>query len=104
MLQSADPENADKAVYRLITDYLDDGHSQFQGFSYLAGKVDYKAPVGASEYRWTGHHNVYTEAREKAYPDGIPGYEEVGNTAYITFDDFALTMAWTAQMVKSTMR
>ena len=88
MLQSADPENADKAVYRLITDYLDDGHSQFQGFSYLAGKVDYKAPVGASEYRWEGHHNVYTEAREKAYPDGVPGYEEVGNTAYITFDQF----------------
>ena len=24
------------------------------------------------------------------YPDGVPGYEEVGNTAYITFDSFAI--------------
>ncbi|ETP70815.1 periplasmic protease, partial [Lachnospiraceae bacterium JC7] len=30
----------------------------------------------------------YTKAREKYYPDEIPGYEEVGNTAYITFDEF----------------
>ncbi len=88
MLHSPVAENADKAVYRMITDYLDDGHSQFQGFSYLAGQVDYKAPAGASENRWGGHYDRYTKAREKFYPDGVPGYEEVGNTAYITFDSF----------------
>ena len=28
-------------------------------------------------------------ARAKVYPDGVPGYEEVGNTAYVTFDTFS---------------
>ena len=28
------------------------------------------------------------DARAAVYPDGIPGYEEVGNTAYISFDSF----------------
>jgi hypothetical protein len=88
MLQAPDPKNADIAIYRTITDYLDDGHSQFVAYSYLTGKDDYKAPKGASEYRWNDHHDRYTKAREKFYPDGIPGYEEVGNTAYITFDQF----------------
>ena len=32
----------------------------------------------------------YTDARKKFYPDGAPGYEEVGNTAYITFDSFVV--------------
>ncbi|WP_031550146.1 S41 family peptidase [Oribacterium sp. FC2011] len=88
MLKSSDPKNADIAIYRTITDYLDDGHSQFGSYSYLTGKNDYKAPKGASEYRWNDHYERYTKAREKFYPDGIPGYEEVGNTAYITFDQF----------------
>ncbi|OON84747.1 hypothetical protein BXO88_15750 [Oribacterium sp. C9] len=88
MLKSTDPIKADTAIHRMITDYLDDGHSQFGKYSYLSGKSDYKAPKGASEFRWDDHHTRYTKAREKYYPDGVPGYEEVGNTAYITFDEF----------------
>ena len=30
----------------------------------------------------------YKEARDAVYPDGAVPYEEVGNTAYITFDVF----------------
>ena len=30
----------------------------------------------------------FHEVRDKFYPDGAPGYEEVGDTAYITFDEF----------------
>ena len=32
---------------------------------------------------------MYDLARAQAYPDGVPAYQEVGNTAYITFDEFA---------------
>ena len=32
--------------------------------------------------------NPFAEARAAFYPDGAPVYEEVGNTAYITFDGF----------------
>jgi C-terminal processing protease CtpA/Prc len=35
----------------------------------------------------------YSKARDEAYPDGIPGYEEFGNTAYITFDEFVISDA-----------
>jgi C-terminal processing protease CtpA/Prc len=30
----------------------------------------------------------YLDARDKAYPDGVPAYEEIGNTAFITLDRF----------------
>lgn len=35
----------------------------------------------------TGHG----QSGAKYYPDGIPGYEEIGNTAYITFDIFSMS-------------
>ncbi|ETP70894.1 hypothetical protein UYO_3164 [Lachnospiraceae bacterium JC7] len=36
-------EDADKAIYRLISDYIDDIHSKWFGFSYLSGQIDYTA-------------------------------------------------------------
>ena len=30
---------------------------------------------------------LYWDAREAFYPDRVPGYEEVGDTAFITFYD-----------------
>ena len=45
---------------------------------------------------------MYASAREKFYPDGVPGYEEVGNTAYVTFDKFELPqMMNTAEYIYS---
>ena len=85
-------EDADKAIQRLITDYMDDIHSLWRGFSYLTGPNDYAA-TSPSRARLGKTKKRMEETRAKYYPDGIPGYEEVGNTAYITFDDFALTMA-----------
>jgi hypothetical protein len=84
-----DPEvkEADKAIYRLITDYFDDNHSKFLGFSYLTGPVDYSV-TGVSRARMDNLRQRQLDAREKFYPDGVPGYEEIGNTAYITFDGF----------------
>ena len=88
LLKGDEVKQADAAIYRLIADYLDDGHSAWYAFSYLTGDLDYKAPKGPSETKWSEQHELYASAREKFYPDGVPGYEEVGNTAYITFDKF----------------
>ncbi|MBR4472593.1 MAG: hypothetical protein IKS55_03045 [Oscillospiraceae bacterium] len=82
-------KQADAAIYRLITDYLDDNHSKFLGFSYLTGPVDYEV-TGVSRARMGNFRQRQLDAREKFYPDGVPGYEEIGNTAYITLDGFDL--------------
>ena len=87
LLKGSEVKQADAAIYRMITDFLDDGHSNWRGYSYLTGPIDYKAS-GMSKNRILDHRTRQTEARAKFYPDGVPGYEEVGNTAYITFDQF----------------
>lgn len=91
-LKGNSAEEADKAILRLITDYMDDIHSLWRGYSYLTGPIEYTA-TSPSRERLGKTKKRMEETRAKYYPDGIPGYEEVGNTAYITFDDFALTMA-----------
>jgi hypothetical protein len=82
-----DVVEADGSIYRLISDFLQDGHSGWHAFSYLSGSIDYKATDAAKE-RVFDHLNRQQEARNNYYPDGVPGYEEIGNTAYITFDHF----------------
>ena len=87
LLKGPEVKQADGAIYRMITDFLDDGHTAWHAFSYLTGPVEYKA-VGLSRGRLGDHMDRQMEARAKYYPDGVPGYEEIGNTAYITFDQF----------------
>ena len=36
--------------------------------------------------------------REEYYPEGVPFYEEIGDTAYITFDHFSFDMAECAEL------
>ncbi len=89
-LKSTDPVEADLAVWHMITDYLDDNHTAWHSFSYMAGRIDQSVPRGASDRRYIENDRLFGETRAAFYPDGVPGYEEVGNTAYITFDDFVL--------------
>ena len=91
VLKEQDPANADIAVARMIWDYLDDGHSAWLASSYLAGPVNYGLKPGTSTAQLFAEGDRYSEARKKYYPDGVPGYEEVGNTAYITFDSFTIS-------------
>lgn len=86
-LKGSEVKQADGAIYRLLTDFLRDGHSSWHAFSYLTGPIDYEAK-DASIMKIGEHYSRQLNAREKFYPDGIPGYEEVGNTAYITIDSF----------------
>ena len=86
-LKGSDVNKADEAVYRLISDYLSDGHSKWHASSYLTGPAEYTARDLTRE-KVLESKSRQTSARAKYYPEGIPGYEEVGNTAYITFDSF----------------
>ena len=92
-LMSLDPFYADAALYELLNFHLDDLHSGFTGASPLdeAGafaKLERMLGYGYSSRQFDDLYMTYMMARKAAYPDGIPAYEEIGNTAYITFDMF----------------
>lgn len=65
-------------------------HSAFSMPSFYAGKdVEIESDnVTMDIDRAFYFRDLYWEARDVYYPDGMPGYEEIGSTAYITFDDF----------------
>ncbi|MBO4904256.1 MAG: hypothetical protein J5367_03445 [Lachnospiraceae bacterium] len=88
-LLSEDPEESGKALAQFLHVYLDDLHSFYQSNSYLVGK-DFKAykDFGSSYHSYIATRDRLRKARKEAYPDEVPGYEEIGNTAYITFDVF----------------
>ena len=88
MLMDTNAKVADMAINYLINDYLDDGHSRWRAPSYLTGSVEFDIPNGGSVSNIFAEMDRYKEARKKYYPDKVPGYEEIGNTAYITFDSF----------------
>ena len=89
---NTDAVKADKALYRLIYYVLGDQHSQINSLSLMsdgeAVKKDLPHGQGIASYRMAQARSEFSAARNKAYPDGIPAYEEIGNTAYITFDEF----------------
>jgi hypothetical protein len=91
VLKGPEVKQADGAIYRLITDFLSDGHSSWHAFSYLTGSFEYAANDSTLNTIFT-HLYRQKNAREKFYPNGIPGYEEVGNTAYITFDNYVMAL------------
>ena len=80
--------DADQALKELIDYYLDDLHSVFDEYSYLTGNFDINGSQGFANRKMNENRSLYGDARDKAYPDGWLKYEEVGNTAYITFDNF----------------
>lgn len=79
---------ADRALNHFIEYSLDDLHSAFNSFSCLTGKGPAEAALGLSSRKFNDSYTRFSEARAKAYPNGIPAYEEIGNTAYITIDLF----------------
>ena len=84
---------ADKALWQLIYFYLGDQHSQFTSLSPLSDREAFTEYVSAAGQGLAASHRnaaiaAFGAARNEAYPDGIPAYEEIGDTAYITFDVF----------------
>ena len=88
VLSGRDPVDADVALYDFIDFYLDDLHSAFLGYSWMSGSDEVGNYVGTSNIRYDTKAARYTAARAQALGDEPPAYQEVGNTAYITFDGF----------------
>ena len=93
-LMSTDPAKADAALYQLLEVYLDDPHTAMRMPSPLsgAGAADgFRDALGYgdSKYALGQQRKLYSGIRAEAYPDGVPGYEEIGNTAWITMDGFS---------------
>ena len=86
-LLSKDPQEAGQALADLCCKYFDDGHSGNVNASYMM-KEAVKRNWGPSNMQRFDEMDRYKEARDAVYPDGAVPYEEVGNTAYITFDVF----------------
>lgn len=86
-MMSKDPEEAGQAIADLTFKYFDDQHSGALFRSYMA-KDDLVRNFGPSSVASREERKRYSAARKKFYPDGFVPYEEVGNTAFITFDDF----------------
>ena len=84
---------ADIALYQFLNTQLDDLHSGFKSVSFRTDKDAYDKEVSGILRGYSGRslideRAVLQKARAKYYPNGVPHYEEVGNTAYITFDNF----------------
>lgn len=97
-LTSTDPRTFDSAVSRLTATYLDDGHSGFVSPSWRSGEsngmidmIQGLFDMGPSAAVKFASGQQFSAARDEAYPDGVvPMYEEVGDTAFITFDAFSI--------------
>ena len=91
-LMSTDQSTADAALYEFITCHLDDLHSKYQMTSCGTVADDFYAQsegvAGPWNTKFVNCINEFEEARNKAFPDGVEPYQEIGNTAYITFDSF----------------
>ena len=84
---SEDPVESCQALYESINVYLDDLHSSYLKNIYVENnRLKSKHPV--SEVLSGRDGERFTSARAEYYGDAVPGYEEIGNTAYITFDQF----------------
>lgn len=88
-----DTKKIDEALCRIIGEAIDDIHSKYVLSSYASG-IDYKNELISKYGEGRSRTNIlklldeYKAEREKYYPEGIPGYEEIGDTAFITFDEF----------------
>jgi len=94
-LLSPDGAVYSQALYKLAYGYLADGHTNMVAPSHYVGTEAALDPLIQGGYSPALLDNLYNkaryaEARLEAYPEGMPGYEEIGNTAYVTFDMFLM--------------
>jgi len=93
-MTSTKPIDFDGALAGLLLQDLDDGHSGVNQFSWRCGQdnslmmLSMMAQMGYSLTDRSRAAKTFGEARKAAYPDGVPGYEEIGDTAFVTFDSF----------------
>lgn len=97
-LSGTDAMAFDYAMTRVMSLFLDDGHSAVTSYSWRSGLgsgqgaafLAMSANFGYSGQGKTEIQSAMRAARNAAYPEGVPGYEEIGATAFITFDSFTV--------------
>ena len=88
----------DTALYTMINYYIDDIHTSYSSYSpysdYNGDEKAYQAlkdmPHGVTKQRSIDTYDELEAAYNKYYPNGAKVYEEVGDTAYIRFNNFML--------------
>ena len=91
---STQSEDVDEAISQLCMTYLDDMHSSFNSRSWRSNQevggnvLDALSKMGFSNVSHTKTSELFANARRAAFPDGLPMYQEIGDTAFITFDQF----------------
>lgn len=88
-LTSPDPAKADAAVSDLAYYWFDDGHSGFVSPSWMVDSSP-ETNLGFSNQATGSTDETVSDIREQ-YPKASLPYYEVGDTAYISFDEFLLT-------------
>ncbi|MBR4341514.1 MAG: hypothetical protein IKP88_02195 [Lachnospiraceae bacterium] len=94
---SKNQTRTEKRLLDLINNSLDDQHSVYQLPSYAAdlmNVVEYAQKKGGSRASTALHERLaeLMTARVQFNPEGVPGYQEVGDTAFITFDNFTVDL------------
>lgn len=93
-LSGTDSIAFDAALTEILVRFFDDGHSSIVRNSWRSGQpkglemASMLANVGYSTQTRSVDGSRLYNARMAAYPDGVPSYEEIGDTAFVTFDSF----------------
>ena len=91
-LSSTDSYDSDIALAELCYKYLGDLHSSFEFRSPHTdtekAEQDKKITPSPSNKRIRASFEDATKMRASFFPSGIPGFQKIGDTAYITFDSF----------------
>ena len=93
-LSGTDSVVFDAALTGILSRFFDDGHSAIVRNSWRSGQpkgtetLIMLSNLGYSLTTKSAIGNRLVDARKAAYPDGVPGYEEIGDTAFVTFDAF----------------
>ena len=88
-LADPDANKADQAVATLLEYWFDDSHSGFLGSSYLSDST-IAQNFGLSSTAKSNFSTMMATIRAQ-YPNATQPYYEVGDTAFVTFDNFVAT-------------
>ena len=91
-LMGEDTAKADLAIRDMVRLWLDDGHSTYYGDSYLLETPTAEVSNGYANTAFQSLLEKLPTLRQQ-YTSGAGSYHEVGNTAYITLDNFTYTRA-----------
>jgi hypothetical protein len=94
VLSGTDPKKADAALYQTVHYIINDQHSRYLSASPYSGadftkQLQDRMGQGPCRSETSAIKAKLSEKRRKYYPDGIKTYEEIGDTAFITFDHFS---------------